>query len=144
MTPRAFLAACALLGCAAAQAQVSVEQPWVRTTAAGQATTGAFMILTSAQGGRLVAASSPIAAAVEIHRTTMAGSVMRMRRADALPLPAGRPVALKPGGFHLMLTGLKAPVKFGDVVPIRLVVEDARGRREEIDAKAVAKLVLQQ
>ena len=65
-----------------------------------------------------------------------------MRPVAALPLPAGKPVELKVGGYHMMLTGLKAPVKAGDVVPIRLVVEDARGKRETVDVKATARLTL--
>ena len=56
----------------------------------------------------------------------MDGDMMKMRAVDALPLPAGKPVELKAGGVHMMLMGLKAPVKAGDVVPIELVVEDAQ------------------
>jgi copper(I)-binding protein len=138
-----FLAACALLSCAAAHAQVSVDKPWVRTTVPQQTTTGAFMTITSAQGGKLVAASSPIAASVEVHEMKMDGDMMKMRAVDALPLPAGKPVELKAGAYHMMLMGLKAPVKFGDVVPIRLVIEDAKGKRQTVDVKAPAKLVMQ-
>ena len=56
-----------------------------------------------------------------------------------MPLPAGKPVEFKAGGYHLMLMGLKAPVKAGDVVPIKLVVEDAEGKRETVDVKATAR-----
>ena len=133
------VAAVALLACAAAHAQVSVDQPWVRTTVAQQTTTGAYMTITSKQGGKLVAASSPIAASVEVHEMKMSGDTMQMRTVDALPLPAGKPVDMKAAGYHVMLVGLKAPVKAGDVVPIQLVVEDAKGRRETVDVKAVAK-----
>ena len=72
----------------------------------------------------------------------MDGSMMKMRAVDVLPLPAGKPVEFKPNGYHLMMTGLKAPVKFGDVVPITLVVEDAAGKRQSVEVKATAKLVL--
>ncbi len=129
-----------LVAASAAHAQVTVDKPWVRTTVARQSTTGAFMTLTSATGGKLVSASSPIAASVEVHEMKMDGDVMRMRPVDALPLPAGKPVELKSGAFHLMMMGLKAPVKAGDVVPIQLVVEDAKGRRETVDVKATARL----
>ena len=143
MNKLSFLVACTALACTAAQAQVTVDKPWVRTTVAQQTTTGAFMTITSAQGGKLVAASSPIAASVEVHEMRMDGDTMKMRPLDALPLPAGKPVALKAGAFHMMLLGLKAPVKFGDVVPIRLVIEDAKGKRQTVDVKATAKLVMQ-
>ena len=135
----ALFAAVAVLASAAADAQVTVDKPWVRTTVPQQTTTGAFMTITSAQGGKLVAASSPIAASVEVHEMKMEGDVMKMRPVDALPLPAGKPVDLKSGSYHIMMMGLKAPVKAGDVVPIQLVVEDAKGKRETVDVKAVAR-----
>lgn len=134
------LLATLLLAAAAAHAQVTVDKPWVRTTVAQQTTSGAFMTITSVHGGRLVGASSPIAASVEVHETKMEGDMMKMRPVDALPLPAGQPVELKAGTYHMMLLGLKAPVKAGDVVPISLVVEDAQGRRETVDVKATARL----
>jgi copper(I)-binding protein len=124
---------------AAASAQVTVDKPWVRTTVAQQTTTAAYLTITSAQGGKLVSASSPVAAVVDVHEMKMAGDMMKMRTVDALPLPAGKPVEFKPNGYHLMMTGLKAPVKAGDVVPIQLVVEDAQGKRETVDVKAAAR-----
>jgi len=135
----AVLAAAALLA-AAAHAQVTVDKPWVRTTVAQQTTTAAYLTITSAQGGKLVSASSPAAAAVDVHEMKMAGDMMKMRAVDALALPAGKPVEFKPNGYHLMMTGLKAPVKAGDVVPIKLVVEDAKGKRETVEVKATARL----
>jgi copper(I)-binding protein len=139
MTKSIFLAAAFLLVGAAAQAQVRVDDPWVRATVPQQKTTGAFMAITDAKGGRLVDASSPVATSVEVHEMKMDGDMMKMRAVDALPLPAGQRVELKAGAFHMMLLGLKAPVKVGDVVPIKLVIEDAKGKRETVDVKAVAK-----
>ena len=136
----ATFAAVALLATAAAQAQVTVDKPWVRTTVAQQTTTAAYLTITSARGGKLVSASSPVAASVDVHEMKMDGDMMKMRAVDAVPLPAGQPVEFKPNGLHVMLTGLKAPLKAGDVVPIRLVVEDAKGKRETVDVKATARL----
>ena len=135
----ATFAAVALLATAAAQAQVTVDKPWVRTTVAQQTTTAAYLTITSAKGGKLVSASSPVAASVDVHEMKMDGDMMKMRAVDAVPLPAGQPVEFKPNGLHVMLTGLKAPLKAGDVVPIRLVVEDAKGKRETVDVKATAR-----
>jgi copper(I)-binding protein len=140
MKKSAVLIAVTLLASVAAQAQVTVDKPWVRTTVAQQTTTGAFMTITSVQGGKLVSATSPVAASVEVHEMKMDGNVMKMRPVDALPLPAGKPVELKAGAYHMMLMGLKAPVKAGDVVPITLMVEDAKGKRQTTDVKAVARL----
>jgi len=138
MNKTAFVLAAALAS-AAAHAQVSVDKPWVRTTVAQQTTTAAYLTITSAQGGKLVSASSPVAAAVDVHEMKMAGDMMKMRAVDTLALPAGKPVEFKPNGYHLMMTGLKAPVKAGDVVTIKLVVEDAKGKRETVDVKATAR-----
>ena len=140
MKKSALLIAVTLIASVAAHAQVTVDKPWVRTTVAQQTTTGAFMTITSAQGGKLVSATSPVAASVEVHEMKMDGNVMKMRPVEALSLPAGKPVELKAGAYHMMLMGLKAPVKSGDVVPIKLIVEDAKGRRQTVDVKATAKL----
>ena len=136
--PALFLAA-AVFASAAAHAQVTVDKPWIRTTVAQQTTTAAYLTITSAKGGKLVSASSPAAASVDVHEMKMDGDLMKMRAVDSLALPAGQPVEFKPNGLHIMLTGLKAPVKAGDVVPIRLVVEDAKGKRETVDVKAAAR-----
>ncbi|MCK9687752.1 copper chaperone PCu(A)C [Scleromatobacter humisilvae] len=135
----AAFAAVAVFATAAANAQVTVDKPWVRSTVAQQTTTAAYLTITSARGGKLVSASSPVAAAVDVHEMKMDGDLMKMRAVDAVPLPAGQPVEFKPNGLHVMLTGLKAPLKAGDVVPIKLVVEDAKGKRETVDVKAVAR-----
>jgi len=138
MNKSAFLIAVALLT-NAAHAQVTVADPWVRTTVPQQKTTAAYMTITSVQGGKLVEASSPAAASAEVHEMKMEGDLMKMRAIDALPLPVGKAVELKPNGYHMMLMGLKAPVKAGDVVPIKLVIEDAKGQRKTVDVKATAR-----
>ncbi|MFT7722572.1 MAG: copper chaperone PCu(A)C [Roseateles sp.] len=123
----------------AAQAQLRVDEPWVRATVAPQQATGAFMRLTSATPARVVAASSPLAAVVEIHEMTMDGGVMRMRAVAALPLPAGQAVALRPGSYHVMLMGLKAPIRAGDTVPLTLTVEGDDQRRTAVEVRAQAR-----
>ena len=121
-----------------AQAQTTVKDPWARATVAQQKASGAFMQLQSAKGGKLVSASSPVAGVVEIHEMTMDGNVMKMRAVPSLDLPAGKPVELKPGGFHVMLMDLKKPLNAGDTVPITLVVESA-GQRETVEVKAAVR-----
>ena len=136
---KTLLLAAAVLASAAAHAQVTVADPWVRTTVAQQTTSAAYMTITSLKGGKLVDASSPVAASAEVHEMKMDGDMMKMRSVDALPLPVGKPVELKPNGYHMMLMGLKAPLKAGDVVPIRLVIEDAKGKRKTVDVKVTAR-----
>ena len=122
-----------------ALAQVSVKEPWVRATVAQQKATGAFMQLVSAAGGRLVSASSPVAGVVEIHEMAMDGNVMKMRAIAGLDLPAGKAVALKPGGYHVMLMDLKQGLQAGQSVPITLVVEGPGGKRETVQVSATVR-----
>src|SRR6266545_8099496 len=122
------LGAAAALFALAACAQIAVADAWVRATVPGQRTAGAFMQLKSATDAGLVGVSSPIAKVVEIHEMKLDAGVMKMRAVDRLDLPAGKPVALSPGGYHVMLMGVAQPLKEGDRVPLTLVVEDKSGR----------------
>ncbi|MCU0804329.1 MAG: copper chaperone PCu(A)C [Burkholderiales bacterium] len=131
-------AACALFalaGTVGAQT-VEVKDPWARATAPGQKAGGVFMQLKSPGGAALVAAESPAANIVEIHEMAMEGNVMRMRAIPKLDLPAGQTVALKPGGYHVMLIDLKAPLKKGDMVPVKLKVQGKDGKAADIEVKA--------
>jgi len=120
-------------------AQVQVTNPWVRATVAQQKATGAFMSITASKGARLVEARSPGAGVVEIHEMKMENNVMRMRAVQALDLPAGKAVELKPGGYHVMLMELRQQMKEGDSVPITLIVEGPDKKRETVDVKAVVR-----
>lgn len=123
----------------AVQAQTTAAEPWVRSTVPQQKATGMFVQLTSAQGGRLVKASSPVAGVVEIHEMAMDGNVMRMRAIPGLDLPAGKKVELKPQGHHVMLMDLKKPVNAGDTVPVTLEIEGKDGKREVLVLNAKAR-----
>ena len=132
-----LLALAASLVATVTSAQTTASDPWVRGTVAQQKATGLFVQLTSVQGARLLSASSAAAASVEIHEMAMNGNVMTMRvLTEGLVLPAGKAVALKPGGQHLMLQGLKQPLKAGDTVTVTLVIEGADKKRETLEIKA--------
>lgn len=138
---RHALAATACLAIAAmwpawSAAQTTIDGAWVRGTVAQQKASGLFARITSAQGGRLVSASTPAAGVVEIHQMKMEGDVMRMGAVTALELPAGQAVELKPGGYHVMLMDLKAPLVAGQSVPVTFVVESRDGKRESVEVKA--------
>ncbi len=118
-------------------AQTTVKEAWVRGTVAQQKATGLFAEITSAKGGRLVSVSTAVAGVVEIHQMAMEGDVMKMRALPhGLDLPAGKMVALKPGGYHVMLMDLKQPLAAGDTVTVSLVIEGADKKRETIEIKA--------
>jgi periplasmic copper chaperone A len=119
----------------AAMAQTTVKDAWVRGTVAQQKATGAFMQITSAQGGKLVSVQSPAAGMVEIHEMSMSGDVMKMHAIPGLDLPAGKPVELKPGSYH----DLKQQMKAGDSVALTLVIEGKDGKRETLEVKAPVK-----
>lgn len=138
MNIQKLLAATLLCATAAAPAlaQTTTKDVWVRGTVASQKATGAFMQITSTQGGKLVSAASPLAGVVEIHEMKMEGNVMKMAAVAGLDLPAGKTVELKPGGYHVMLMDLKQPLKAGDTVPLTLTVEGKDGKKETLELKA--------
>jgi hypothetical protein len=132
---------CAVLACAssASLAQVVVGDPWARTTVPQQRVTGAFMTLRAAEPLRLVEVRSALAGSVEIHEMAMEAGIMKMRAIPALELPAGREVALRPGGYHVMLFDLKKQIRAGEPVPLTLVVEGRDGKRRSIEVTAKAR-----
>lgn len=122
--------------CFAASAQavdVKIENAWVRATVPGQRVAGAFMDITATRNMKLLTGSTPAAETVELHFMRMDGDRMEMRELKSIKLPRGKTVSLAPGGLHVMLTGLKAPINAGDSVPLRLTVSDAAGKRSRID-----------
>ena len=123
-------------------AQVEVKDAWVRATVSQQKATGAFMSLTAAKNTRLVQVTTPVAGVAEIHEMSMADNMMRMRAIDAVELPAGKTVELKPGGFHVMLLDLKQAIKEGDEIPLTLVLEGADGKRTNQDVKVRARGIM--
>lgn len=119
-------------------ADIEAQSPWVRGTVAGQKATGAFMTLTSKQDAVLVGASvsSKIAGVVEVHEMKMEGDRMVMRALPRLELPAGKPVELARGGYHIMLMGLKKQLKPGETVTLSLKIESAGQKVETVKVKA--------
>ena len=114
---------------------LAVDHPYSTPTRPGM-TTGAVYFRAIKNNGtepdRLLSALTPAAATVELHRMEMDGDVMRMRAVSAVELPANTEVRLRhrtPNGHHLMLLGLKAPLKDGDRFPVTLTFQRA-GERE--------------
>lgn len=126
------------LGGVAALAQnaaVKVEGAWARATVQGQKGTGAFMSLTARDATQLVGISSPVAGVAEVHEMKMEGEVMKMRALPSLDLPAGKKVELKPGGYHVMLMDLKAPLAKDSTIPVTLLFKDAKGVESKLELK---------
>jgi copper(I)-binding protein len=125
------------MACGSLYAQsVEVKDAWVRTSVPGQKATGAFMKITAKDGAKLVAVSSPAAGVAEVHEMKMEGDVMKMRAVQGgLDLPAGKTVELKPGGYHVMLMDLKAPLPKDSTLPLTLVFKDAKGVESKVELK---------
>ena len=107
---------------------LTINHPWARETAAGQAYGGGFMTVTNDGDtpDRLMAGATPAATELQLHKMTMEGMVMRMRQVtDGLVIPAHGMLELKPGSFHVMFIGLKHPLKLGSMVPATLRFEHA-------------------
>lgn len=121
-------------GMFAQTAPVKVYKAWARATVQGQKGTGAFMSLTASEGTKLVGLTSPVAGVAEVHEMKMEGDVMKMRAvAGGLDLPAGKTVELKPGGYHVMLMDLKAPLAKDSTVPVTLLFKNARGVESKLN-----------
>ena len=129
--------AAAMVGLACnAWSQVTVSDAWVRGTVKGQNATGAFMTLKSPADAVFKRAESAAADKVEIHEMKMDGNIMRMKAVPQLEVPAGKPVELGPGGYHVMLLGLKKPLAKGDKVALKLHFEGRDKKAQVVEVQA--------
>ena len=109
-----------------AASTVEVAGAVCRPTPVGRQMTGCYLTLTTTTADRLVTVTSPAANLVQIHESRIESGMMMMNELkEGLPLPAGETVALAPGGNHLMLLGVKAPLVAGDTVALNLTFESS-------------------
>ncbi len=125
---RAFMAILlSWLAVAGAQAsEVTIEDPYVRAVPPGQPVTAAFFVAIN-QGNApraIVGAQTPIAERAEVHEHIHDQGVMRMRAVERVAVPAHGRVAFEPGGYHVMLIGLKRALKPGERVHLSLTLDD--------------------
>jgi copper(I)-binding protein len=136
-----FLAMGLPLGCAgevgSGLPDLQVDDPWARATPliakeAGGLTNSAVYLLLRNMGSaadRLLGAESYVSNTAELHESRLEDGVMRMRRVEDLIVPSGGEIALRPGGYHLMLLNLNQPLTAGDTVTLFLEFEHS-GRME--------------
>jgi copper(I)-binding protein len=137
-----ILCACVLAMLAVSQAyadEVKVTKAWTRATAPGQDSASVQLTITSKKDATLIGVESGSAQSGEIHSMVMEGNMMKMRALESLPLPAKTPVTLGADGNHLMLIGLKNPLKAGHKLPFALTVKFADGHTSIIRVLAVIK-----
>jgi copper(I)-binding protein len=119
---------------------LKIAHPWARMTVPGQPSGGAYLKLqnTGSVPERLLGGSTVAAERLELHSMSMDGNVMKMREVQAIDVAPGQTVELSPGQLHIMLIGLKAPLKAGDKVPVTLKFEKAGDVKIELMVEAIA------
>lgn len=119
---------------------LAITQAWSRATPGGAKIAGGYLTIENkgAAPDRLIGGSGDVAARVEVHEMAMNNGVMTMRPLDkGLAIEPGKTVKLAPGGYHLMLMDLKAPLKQGDKVPVTLEFEKAGKVQLSLDVQGV-------
>ncbi len=121
-----FAALAAMAAVEARAADIMVSDAWARASA-GMAKAGAAYMTVHNKGGadRLVGATADVGMKAELHTHIHDGGVMKMRRVEAVDIPADGMAVLEPGGDHVMFMGLKAPLKEGAMFPLTLTFEKA-------------------
>ena len=117
--------------------QLAVDNAWARATPGKSDIGAAYVTIHSPTDDRLVAASTPVAKKAELHTMEMSGMVMKMRPISSIDIPAGQSVSLAPGGMHIMLMGLKQPLKAGQSFPLTLTFAKAGTRTVNVAVEKV-------
>ena len=118
---------------------VEVHGPWARATVPGQTSGAVYMELVARENLRLIAIRTAAAETAEVHQMKMEQGMMRMRALPYLDLPAGKPVQLGPGGYHIMLFDLKRSLVAGQTLKLELTVEDAAKRKHRVQVQAMVR-----
>ncbi len=117
---------CAMLtGCARPSASIEVEGAWAPAMPPTASVAAVYMKITANEPDRLLGASSPIAASVEVHQTSTEDGIARMRPLESISLGQRESVTLEPGGAHLMLLGINTPLEAGKTIELDLQFENA-------------------
>lgn len=119
------LLAALLLSASAYAGDIQVEGAWTRATLPGQDMAMVYMSITSKQAATIVGVSSKTAKAAEMHTMEHKGGMMKMYEVKSISLPADSRLEMSMHGYHLVLAGLKAPLKAGATVPLTLNIEMA-------------------
>jgi copper(I)-binding protein len=132
-----LLALATMAGARASDSGLRVEAAWARASAGAASTAAAYATIVNAgtAGDRLVAISCPLAGLAQLHVSVVEGTVASMRPVSAVDLGPGDRIELRPGGLHVMLTGLQHPLRKGDRFPLAFIFE--RGGRIETQVEVL-------
>ncbi|HHG74450.1 MAG TPA: copper chaperone PCu(A)C [Persephonella sp.] len=127
-----------IVGFVYAKPEIVIEDPWVRAVPPTAKNTALFMVIKNVgdDPDALIGVKTDISKMVSIHKTVNQNGVMKMVHVDKLSVPAGGSVVLKPGGYHIMVMGLKKDIKAGENVKFTLIFE----KTGEITIKAPVKM----
>lgn len=116
---------------------ITVVDPYVRLAPPNAPATGAFMVIRNggSKEARLVKAANPLSKLTELHTHLNENGMMKMRQVNAIAVPAGGEAVLAPGGLHVMMIDLKAPLKEGQMVPLTLVFDDGSSKQLDVPVK---------
>ena len=114
-----------LFAASAAAADITVSSAWIRRMPGG-APAGGFFTVRSNLATALTGARAPDYGMVKIHRTVEQGGVAKMTPVTSIDLPAGADVALRPGGYHLMLMHAKRDIELGSTIPVTLLFSNGK------------------
>jgi copper(I)-binding protein len=118
---------------------VEIREPWARPSSSHLLQAAGFLTVANkgSEPDRLVGASSPAAASIEIQAIKVVGANLRMQpRADGLVIHGGVTMTMKPRGYHLLLNGLKVPLRTGARLPVTLTFEKAGAIDVEFSVKS--------
>lgn len=131
-----LLAALLLSASAYAADDIKVEGAWTRATLPGQDMAMVYMSITSKQAATITGVSTSVSKTAEMHTMEHKGGVMKMYQVNSISLPANGRLDMNMHGYHLVLNGLKTPLKAGATVPLTLNIEMADKRSVKVDVKA--------
>ena len=119
-----------------------IDHPWARATIGTSPNGAAYMTITTAgaETDRLLRAESDVARRVELHTHLIEDGIMKMREVEAIEIAPGEPTLLKPGGLHVMLMGLTAPLEECQSFSMTLVFERAGRLEVEVPVEAATTL----
>ncbi|MCY7296546.1 copper chaperone PCu(A)C [Alteromonas sp. a30] len=130
-----IILAASLLAASNAMAEIKVSEPLVRLLPPGVPNTSAYMTMSNsdAKDRMLVGASSPHIKRIEMHNNVLEDGVMKMQKQEQLIIKANQTFKLLPGGYHLMLFGVKSPLSVDQIIPITLSFKN--GEKIKVEAK---------
>ena len=123
----------------ASDVTINVENSWARETPPAATTGAAYLTLanTGSETDKLINISSGIAETIELHTTLHKDGVMKMRRVEVVEVRPGESTVFKPGGLHIMLMGLRQPLKKDQTFPLTLEFEKAGDITVEVTVKSI-------